>query len=408
MAATFDGDNLLITLEAPTLGVLNQTAEQVYDDAKVWYLGGENSRYPFPFATSGGEDITAVTIAGQYYFLLNDLGWRIRSTDEDQNVYWDGNLIPNDLTLPIIVERTGRTVLHLGLQPLVTGITGLDTAIPQIDEIHGGVQRKIWVDTTLGADGTGYQGDPHNNFTSAIDNAEANGITNIVLLSDATADRQLKNFIFEGIGSPVLTMNSQDLKGSIFIDRELEGTTVSTGPIHAVDCILRNNVTGIYGRFDRCGLGGDIVLKTASDTDIVDPYSSIAGLTRPSISANGGACDVSIRGMKGGLTVKGMTDASGVMSVGMAQGRLEVDATNTDGTISCRGVAAFADNSAGSTVDTTGLLRPSEVDEVWKLLGLDPNDKITITPAGVTTEQTSFVITFTGDGITSTTMDRTA
>ena len=127
MAATFDGDELLITLEAPTVGVLTQTAEQVYDDAKVWYLGGENSRFPFPFLTSGGEDITAVTIAGQYYFLLNDLGWRIRSTDEDQNVYWDGNLIPNDLTLPIIVERTGRTIAHFGLQPLVTGITGLST-----------------------------------------------------------------------------------------------------------------------------------------------------------------------------------------------------------------------------------------------------------------------------------------
>lgn len=129
MAAEFDGDNLLITLEAPTASVLNQTAEQVYDDAKVWYLGGENGRFPFPFATSGGEDITATTIAGQYYFLQNDLGWRIRSTDEDQNVYWDGNLIPVDLTLPIIVERTGRTVLHLGLQPLVTGLTGLEASI---------------------------------------------------------------------------------------------------------------------------------------------------------------------------------------------------------------------------------------------------------------------------------------
>jgi len=123
MAATFDGINLLITLEAPTVGILNQTAEQVYDDSKVWFLGGENSNFPFPFTTSGGEQITDIELAGQYYFLRNDLGWRIRSSDEDQQVNWTGNLIPTDLTLPIFVAQATRTVSHLGLQPLTTIIT---------------------------------------------------------------------------------------------------------------------------------------------------------------------------------------------------------------------------------------------------------------------------------------------
>jgi len=123
MAATFDGDNLLITLDPPTLGILAQTAEQVYDESKQWFLGGENSAYPFPFTVSGGEQITDVELAGQYYFLRNDLGWRIRSSDEDQQVNWTGNLIPTDLTLPIFVAQAGRTVSHLGLQPLTTIVT---------------------------------------------------------------------------------------------------------------------------------------------------------------------------------------------------------------------------------------------------------------------------------------------
>lgn len=130
MAAQFNGDDLLITLDAPTAGVLNQDWEQVYDDAKQWYLGHPNNRKPpFPFGTSGGEPITDQTIAGQYFFLLNNKGWRIQTTDEDQDVYATGNLIPNDLTLETTIKRPGRTVAYFGLQPLVTGLTGLAAEI---------------------------------------------------------------------------------------------------------------------------------------------------------------------------------------------------------------------------------------------------------------------------------------
>ena len=126
MAAQFDGVNLIVTLDAPTAGVLNQTWEQVYDDAKQWHLNALERKYPFPFLTSGGEQITPTTIAGQYYFFRNDLGWRIETTDESQDVFWEGNGIPNDLTQRILNTMPGRTVGHFGLQPLVTGLTGIE------------------------------------------------------------------------------------------------------------------------------------------------------------------------------------------------------------------------------------------------------------------------------------------
>jgi hypothetical protein len=44
--------------------------------------------------------------------------------------------------------------------------------------------------------------------------------------------------------------------------------------------------------------------------------------------------------------------------------------------------------------------------EIWKLLGLDDTDEITITPSGVTSQSGTITIDFTGDGITSTTMAR--
>jgi len=48
----------------------------------------------------------------------------------------------------------------------------------------------------------------------------------------------------------------------------------------------------------------------------------------------------------------------------------------------------------------------SRILEIWKLLGLDNTDEITITPSGVTSESGTITIDFTGDGISSTTMDR--
>jgi hypothetical protein len=144
MAAQFDGPNLLITLDAPTAGVLNQTAEQVYDDAKQWYLNLNNRKYPFPFTTSGGEDVTTVQKAGAYYFLRNDIGWRIQGTDEDQDVFWDGNLIPADLTLRMINTQPGRTVAHFGLQPITTqSIVGSGITQGDKDDIENQIFARI-------------------------------------------------------------------------------------------------------------------------------------------------------------------------------------------------------------------------------------------------------------------------
>ena len=144
MAAQFDGETLLITLDSPTLGILVQTAEQIYEDAKIWHLNANNRKYPFPFTVSGGEDITDIEKAGQYYFLRNDLGWRILATDESQDVQWEGSLIPFDLTQRVFATRAGRTVAHLGLQPLTTIIaTGSGVTQQDKDDIENQIFARV-------------------------------------------------------------------------------------------------------------------------------------------------------------------------------------------------------------------------------------------------------------------------
>ena len=46
------------------------------------------------------------------------------------------------------------------------------------------------------------------------------------------------------------------------------------------------------------------------------------------------------------------------------------------------------------------------ITEIWKLLGLDSADAITITPSGITSQSGSITINFTGDGVNTTTQTR--
>jgi hypothetical protein len=71
--------------------------------------------------------------------------------------------------------------------------------------------------------------------------------------------------------------------------------------------------------------------------------------------------------------------------------------------------------SAFTTVSYTASVAPSitalasietRVQEIWKLLGLDATDVITITPAGIDSASGDIDINFTGDGISSTIMTR--
>jgi len=74
------------------------------------------------------------------------------------------------------------------------------------------------------------------------------------------------------------------------------------------------------------------------------------------------------------------------------------------------GVSVLANNSAGKQIISTGsglsAEQTTQLIEIWRLLGLEAGNKITITPTGVDDDDATIDIDFTGDGITSTVMDR--
>lgn len=281
-----------------------------------------------------------------------------------------GNLVAvdsADVSFPAILPTAFTQVV----QATSSSATLIDASAlqDQVSDIHGQVRRSIYIDTSLVSNGNGYQQTPYNNFTDAVDDAEAANISRLVILADAVVDRQMKNFIFTGVGSPALDINGQDVGQSEFVGVEIDGTIGGVQPIHCHDCIIRDNVTGLNGSFIKCGFNGDLSLLPSNITVMIDCYSAIGGLGRPTIDTGGSGSNVSIRSYRGGLTILGTDDASDAVTVSMAQGKLTLDASNTLGNISVRGLAQFTDSSAGSTVDTSGLLNRQIVeDDVWDAL----------------------------------------
>ena len=107
---TFDGDNLLIVLDTAVAEVNVKT--DLYSDWKEWVKTGTNARYLRAFETLGGDPTTATGVVSPFFFLRNDLGWRIRPAEENANVTIVGNLYGRDPALPILTATVGtHTVL---------------------------------------------------------------------------------------------------------------------------------------------------------------------------------------------------------------------------------------------------------------------------------------------------------
>lgn len=95
----FDGPTKVIegNPAAVVSGVFQFTAQELYSEAIDWWLTGDNSKYPFPFITSGGDPLGGGVFSGVYVFMRNDLGWRGVPPDVgDIQVIIEGNFYPYD------------------------------------------------------------------------------------------------------------------------------------------------------------------------------------------------------------------------------------------------------------------------------------------------------------------------
>ena len=105
MAVTFDGDNLRIILPSATASI--DVEADLYSAWKEWVGLHDNAKYQRAFDSTGGDPITDTENVAGYFFLRNDLGWRIRGPEEDATITLVGNLFGRDGNLPVFVPTLG-------------------------------------------------------------------------------------------------------------------------------------------------------------------------------------------------------------------------------------------------------------------------------------------------------------
>lgn len=99
--ATFDGPNKRIMLTPPlgesTTSVL--VGADLYSDWKEWVCLSDNSKYDMAMRATGGDDLGGGQKMGSYFFVQNQLGWKITPEHENADLHvleLVGNLFPED------------------------------------------------------------------------------------------------------------------------------------------------------------------------------------------------------------------------------------------------------------------------------------------------------------------------
>lgn len=357
--ATFDGVNLIITL--PSGEAIVDVETDLYNAWKRFMLADkQNMRFPLAFRTIGGDELTPGIDAGAYFFLQNDLGWRIRPAEEDATVLVTGNLAPEDSALPMTIPTAGAfTVLLQGLQPITQSVDSL--LIAQQDANYEG---EIVYDAGAGIAGTafpiGTASIPVNNEVDMFAIAARLGLNHIKIVNSLfTADRDMIGWDIGGQGLLAhLETEGFDMTNTFLHDIDVCGDFAASSGVR-VDRAHRVDALNFQGHIHNSGMGLDITLQ-AGETVFVRCFSLIVGTGTPVINCQDNVVDVSFRGWHGGLEITNFTQVANDMSVDLDSGRLVLGSTVTQGDIVVRGVGELEDNSAPTaSVNIDGFLDAS-------------------------------------------------
>ena len=349
----------------------------LYSDVKEdWQNIPALQNFEFPFTTIGGNELTEVLEAGDYYFLRTDLGWRLRPYEGDHTFTLTGNVYaidPNDdlfvatstaATVAIILERSQLT------QTVVDQIDSTASAVWQVPvngatsgtfgEIMRGMafDGKVYFDSLLGMAGTGY---PQGLFNYAIDNfgdvftvAGTEGLSIVHMESEGVieATHDATGFIIEGhnalkvqceVSAGAVTVNTQ------FRDVYLRNAVLNGWTTHR-DAVLEN-ITNFQGIAKHCMLNpGTIKVTGAQHSHFLECYSGRPGVSTPDIDMDGKNVDLGMRGYWGGIRFINNTAANNI-SVDLGSGQIILASSCTAGVFVARGYGKLVDDN-GNDIST--------------------------------------------------------
>lgn len=114
-----DGDTKII--EFTTTGSVN--IQNVYSSWKSWVTSSDNSKFEEAFRTTGGDPIGNNRYISAYYFLNNSAGWRFKPYSTNHTLLIDGNLYPEDASLPLFSPPSGSHTVTIIIERSSAALT---------------------------------------------------------------------------------------------------------------------------------------------------------------------------------------------------------------------------------------------------------------------------------------------
>lgn len=183
------------------------------------------------------------------------------------------------------------------------------------------------------------------------------------------------------------------------------------------DAVLRNcsldGISGLEGEVEDCGLLNTITIDAAA-TELVHLHrchSEMPGTARPILDINGAIADVLIDRWTGGIELRNLTQGQSV-TLNVAAGSVRIHPSCTNATVKIRGDVSIENNATGNPSLTLLVYENNEkskwerIASIHTRLGLNADDPITDTPAGIDSASGAIDINRTGDGVTSSTLTR--
>ena len=351
---TFDASSLRI-IPVDTGGDIELDMVEVYSEWKEWAKTGDNIKHPQAFRYIGGDPVTDTQNAGSTFFILN--GWRFRPVERSHKLTLVGNIFSDPAGSSVFVPTLGSYTVNTE-----TRVSNLvDSSVARLDLTQ--LLPAVFIDVSNGVAGTdlgvGTPTNPVNNIADAYTIATRDALREYRFRGSLTLDRAYTQWTFRGLGAEsasTVDLNSQNVTDSDFAHLTMQG--VSSGPINASSCRLLV-VSGLDGVFRDCGFAGSFSVASGSDVVFSRCYSEIPGNTAP-VCGLAATAQVSFRGYSGGLELDNAA-AGTTVSVDMSPGHVTINNTCTAGTILVRGMSEITDNSAGSTVISTGMVKAEDL-----------------------------------------------
>ncbi len=333
----FDGVNRIITLPEATGGVRTIQVEEIYDEAKQTFLNvAMRKEGPFPFLTSGGEELTTGVDSGAYYRLRNGsgYGWRIRPFEADADYFFVGNLTPVDSSLRVLEPTIGDfTVGVFGLQPITQNVDQLLTQGQ--DAQYRGI---VHVDQANGVPDTGYpvglESDPVSNITDAKAILARVGGNEIHFNGTLTLDQDVEMYRIMGsnaVSTNFLALAGFSLDGSYVESAYISGTQGGTSVFEAYKCGFQA-ITDLEVTAERCTFFDNVSLRAGSTNTWVNCTSGVPNNGKPQVDG-GTAIELQVRGWIGGFDLRNVTNAGFVSSLDFHIGRLAIQNSCTAGAV---------------------------------------------------------------------------